>query len=65
MCNFHTKICDLIRDYDHHGENHPHKEVEDGFIFVNCFVKKEAFWPIFYGTLLNRSTLDINPTDKT
>ena len=40
VCTFHTKICDLIQNYVHHGENQPRQEVEDGYIFVNVFVEK-------------------------
>ena len=36
---FHTKICDLIQNYIYHGKSQPCHEVEDGYIFVNIFVK--------------------------
>ena len=34
-----TKIYDLIKNYSPHGENNQCKEVEDGYIFENIFVK--------------------------
>ena len=40
VCIFLTKICDLIKNYIHHGENNPRQDIEDGYIFANIFVKK-------------------------
>ena len=44
----------------------PCQEVEYGYIFVNIFAKKNlTITPIlFYGTLLSRHTVDIEPTKK-
>ena len=39
VCTFNTKICDSINNYVHHDEKQPRHEVEDGYIFVNIFVK--------------------------
>ena len=39
MCDFHTEICNLIKNYVHQGENNPRQEVSDGYIFVNIFIK--------------------------
>ena len=38
-CNFVTKLCDLIKNYLHNGKIQPRQEVEEGYIFVNIFVK--------------------------
>ena len=34
VCTFHTKICDSVKNYVHHGKNKPHQEVENGCFFV-------------------------------
>ena len=39
VCAFRTKLCDLIKNYVHHGKKQLHQEVGDGYIFVNIFVK--------------------------
>ena len=38
VCTYHGKICDMIHNYVHHGENYPHQEVEDGYIFCKLFL---------------------------
>ena len=60
---FHTKICDLIQNYVHHGENQLRQEVEYGYIFVNIlWVKYDYLANNFYATILSRHTLEIDPT---
>ena len=47
---FHTKMCDLIHNYVHHGENWTRQDLEDGYIFVNIFGGKSDYLAnIFYG----------------
>ena len=48
VCTLHTKICDLIHNYIYHGKNQPCQEVEDGYIFVNIFVKNMTIRPIIF-----------------
>ena len=36
-CNVHTKICDLIKNYIHHGNRKLHQEVETGCIIVKHY----------------------------
>ena len=41
---FSLKICDLIKNYVHHGEKDPRREVGDHNNFVNIFVKKHSVY---------------------
>ena len=52
-------------NYIHHGKNWLCQNVEDGYIFVNNFVKKsDHLTNHFYGTLLSKHTVNIDPTSK-
>ena len=63
---FCTKICDAIKNYVHHGKNHLRQEVKDAYIFLNYFVNNNmTIRPIiFYGAILIRVTVTIDPTGK-
>ena len=64
-CTFYAKICDSIKNYAHHRKNQPRQEVEDGYIFVNKFVKQSDYLTNhFYGTILSRCTVMIDRTTK-
>ena len=62
----HTKICNLIKNYVHHGKNQPYQEVGDGYIFVNIFLKEKSDYLTnnFYDTPLIRLTVMIGLTIK-
>ena len=64
-CTFRAKVCDSIKNDIHHGRNKMRQEVEE-FFFVNSFVKKNmAICPtIFYGAVISRYTVIIDPTSK-
>ena len=55
-----------IKNYAHQGKTHLRQEVEDGYIFYKYYCKKQlTILPIiFYVTLINRSTVIIEPTGK-
>ena len=46
---FCTKIYDSIKYSVHHSKNQPRQEVEDGYIFVNIFVK--TIWLLYQSFL--------------
>ena len=63
---FHTRICDLIKNYVYHGKNQPYQEIGDGYIFVNIFVKEQSDYLTnnSYDTLLLSLTVMVELTSK-
>ena len=40
VCNVRAKTFESIKSYVTHGKKYPYQEFEDGYIFVDFFVKK-------------------------
>ena len=55
----------MIKNQINYGKNQPLQEVEDGYIFVDIFVKKYySYKNYFYGAVLSRHTVSIGPNTK-